>query len=59
MTSQPKLNIYVDAIITYSDTIITITNKIMGTFLSKKYSGYMQNTDLETMKLTTNQYLTL
>ena len=52
MTSQPKLTIY-------GDTIITITNKIMRTFLSKKYAGYMQNTDLETMKLATNQFLTL
>ena len=52
MASQPNLNIY-------GDTIITITNKIMRIFLSKKYSSYMQNTDLETIKLATNQFLTL
>jgi hypothetical protein len=52
MASQPNLNIY-------GDSIIIITNKIMRTFLSKKYSGYIQSTDLDTMKQATHQYLTL
>jgi hypothetical protein len=52
MASQPNLNIY-------GDSIIIITNNIMRTFLSKKYSGYIQSTDLDTMKQATHQYLTL
>lgn len=43
----------------YGDTIIMITNNIMRCFLQPKYSGYLQETNLETMKQATYQFITL
>ncbi len=43
----------------YSDMIIMITNQIMRYFLDSKYIGYLNKTDIEKMKQSTNQFIML